>query len=105
MPAMFHVRTAIASSADQVEKPSISSTETDLTTIAQHMFALMLRNITSDGYVVDAPDTGRPSKPGCVIEAPSYPRDTPNIDQNYVYNWVRDAAITAFEIAAAKIPD
>ena len=105
MPAMFHVRTAIASSADQVEKPSISSTETDLTTIAQHMFALMLRNITSDGYVVDAPDTGRPSKPGCVIAAPSYPRDTPNVDQNYVYNWVRDAAITAFEIAAAKIPD
>jgi glucoamylase len=105
MPANFHVRTAIASSADQVEKPSISSTDTNLTAIAPHLFALMLRNITSDGYVIDAPDTGRPSKPGCVIAAPSYPRDTPNVDQNYVYNWVRDAAITTFEIAAANVPD
>jgi glucoamylase len=44
------------------------------------------------------------SKPGCIIAAPSYPANAPGISQDYVYNWVRDAAITALEIAAATSP-
>ncbi|GAA1967930.1 glycoside hydrolase family 15 protein [Microbacterium deminutum] len=42
--------------------------------------------------------------PGCVIAAPSFPADTPGIDEDYVFNWVRDAAIAAMEVAKAGMP-
>jgi len=70
----------------------------------------MLCNLASDGFLfVDPnhPDPNDPqslSLPGCIIAAPSSPVNTPGIDQDYVYNWTRDAAITAIEIAAAKMP-
>jgi glucoamylase len=74
------------------------------------MFSLMLRNVASDGFLfVDPnhPESSDPqsfSVPGCIIAAPSSPANTAGIDQDYVYNWTRDAAITAIEIAAANLP-
>src|ERR1044071_26209 len=67
------------------------------------MYSLMSRNIASDGFIFSDPqapgDYSKDSKPGCVIAAPSFPADTPGIDEDYVFNWVRDGAITAMEIA------
>ena len=85
--------------------PQIALQQSNLPTIAQHMFSLMLRNVASDGFrFTDPGNPGSFSLPGCVIAAPSYPANTPGVDQDYVYNWTRDAAITAMEIAAAKLP-
>jgi glucoamylase len=90
--------------------PQIIWSEAGLPKIAQHMFSLMLRNLASDGFLFVDPNHPDPSDPqsfslpGCVIAAPSFPVNTPGIDQDYVYNWTRDAAIAAIEIAAAKIP-
>ncbi len=74
--------------------------------VAQHMFALMLRNIASDGFVFRDPEADPPvfSKPGCVIASPSYAKNLDIVDQNYVHNWTRDAAVTAVEVAAATQP-
>jgi glucoamylase len=77
----------------------------DLATIAQHMFALMLRNLSSDGYrFTDPTDPSQFSRPGCIIASPSYRASLPTVDQDYVFNWTRDAAITAMELAAAELP-
>ena len=90
--------------------PQIVWTEAGLPKLAQHMFSLMLRNMASDGFqFVDPnhPDPGDPqslSLPGCIIAAPSVPVNTAGINQDYVYNWTRDSAITAMEIAAAQMP-
>ncbi len=79
--------------------------QVDLQAIAQHMFSLMLRNVSSDGLpITDPTDPASFSRPGCVIAAPSYPANQPGVDQDYVFNWTRDAAITAMELAAAAIP-
>lgn len=79
--------------------------QANLQTIAEHMFALMMRNVSSDGFVVSDPlAPGSFSSPGCVIAAPSYPADLSSVNQNYIFNWVRDAALTAIELAAAHIP-
>ena len=80
----------------------------DLPSLAPIMFTFMFRNIASDGFVFSDPqspgDISRDSKPGCVIAAPSFPADTPGIDEDYVFNWVRDGAITAMEVAKADLP-
>jgi glucoamylase len=69
------------------------------------MFLMLMRNVTSDGFVLEDPvNPGKFSLPGCVIAAPSFPANNPAVDQNYVFNWVRDAAITAIEIASANLP-
>jgi glucoamylase len=79
--------------------------QSDLATIAQHMFALMLRNVASDGFVfADPTNPGSFSRPGCVIASPSYPDDLAVVNQNYVFNWTRDAAVTAMELVAANMP-
>jgi glucoamylase len=84
---------------------SLSPAMSALTTIAEHMFSLMLRNIASDGYVFEDPLTpGQFSKPGCILASPSYPADLVTVDQDYVFNWTRDAAITAIELVAANMP-
>lgn len=87
------------------QSPKASYQQTDLSALANYLLLLMLRNVTSDGYVIEDPaDPGQYSAPGCVIAAPSFPANTPGVDQDYVYNWVRDGAITAMEIAAAGLP-
>jgi glucoamylase len=90
--------------------PQIQWDPSGLPTIAQHMYSLMMRNVSSDGFAfADPRDLTTPnlnvfSSPGCVIAAPSFPANTSGIDQDYVYNWTRDAAITAIEISAANQP-
>jgi glucoamylase len=80
----------------------------DLSSLAPIMYTLMFRNLSSDGFVYSDPqwpgDISRDSKPGCIIAAPSFPAETPGIDEDYVFNWVRDGAITALEVAKAVMP-
>jgi glucoamylase len=77
----------------------------DLAAIAEHMFALMFRNVSSDGYAfADPTDPSQFSRPGCIIASPSYHASFSSVDQNYVFNWTRDAAVTAIELAAAELP-
>jgi len=84
---------------------AISPQQSDFTTIAQHMFELMLRNVASDGFVFTDPlAAGSFSTRGCIIASPSYPANLGTLDQDYVFNWTRDAAITAMELAASKLP-
>ena len=85
--------------------PKAAYQQTDLASLAPYMFLMMMRNVTTEGFVLEDPSSpGQFSLPGCVIAAPSFPANTPGVDQNYVFNWVRDAAITALEIAAAGLP-
>ena len=69
------------------------------------MFALMLRNVSSDGFAfADPTDPSQFSRPGCIIASPSYHASFPAVDQDYVFNWTRDAAVVAVELAAAELP-
>ncbi len=77
----------------------------DLQRVAQHMYALMLRNVSSDGFPFTDSTHQLVSLPGCVIAAPSYPANAPGISQDYVFNWVRDAALVALELNAASDPE
>jgi glucoamylase len=98
-------RAGAAPAALTKASPGLAVDQADLSAIAQHMFPLMLRNVASDGFpFADPYAAGQFSRPGCVIAAPSYPSETPGVDQDYVFNWVRDGAITAIELAAAKMP-
>ena len=77
----------------------------DVTSVEGRLLALMLRSVATDGYrFVDPTDASRYSLPGCVLASPSYPVEEAAINQDYVYNWTRDAAVTAFELAAATGP-
>jgi glucoamylase len=83
----------------------LAAEQADFQVLAKHLFSLMLRNIASNGFVFADPlNQGQFSQPGCVIAAPSYPAGQPGVDQDYVFNWTRDAAITAIEIAFAALP-
>jgi glucoamylase len=75
----------------------------NLQTIAQHMYQLMLRNISGAGFLFCDPSNPQAySLPGCVLASPSFPANQPGVDQDYVYNWVRDAAVAAMEVSAAE---
>ncbi|WP_139346738.1 glycoside hydrolase family 15 protein [Sinomonas mesophila] len=80
----------------------------DLPSLVPTMFTFMFRNIASDGFIFSDPqspgDVSRDSRPGCIIAAPSFPAETPGTDEDYVFNWVRDGAITAMEVAKAILP-
>jgi glucoamylase len=79
--------------------------ESRLDVIAQYMLPLMMRNISSAGFRFEDPsDPMKFSEPGAIIASPSYPRNLATINQNYVFNWVRDAAIVAIELAHAELP-
>ena len=79
--------------------------QADQVVIARHMFALMFRNVASDGYAfADPTDPSQFSRPGCIIASPSYHASFPVVDQDYVFNWTRDAAVTAVELATAELP-
>lgn len=69
------------------------------------MLMLMLRNVASSGFSFEDPyRPGVFSLPGCVIASPSYPANLATVDQDYVYNWTRDAAVTATELVHADLP-
>lgn len=77
----------------------------DVTAVTPFVAMLMLRNVATDGWVFADPlDPSRQSRPGCIIASPSFPGEAPDVDQNYVYNWTRDAALVALEIAAGTDP-
>jgi glucoamylase len=91
----------------------------DLARMADYFVPMMMRNIATDGYPFVAPTVfpaerqdGQPqlppeavlSQPGCILASPTYHENLPTVKQNYVYNWVRDAAIVAMELAAADLP-
>jgi glucoamylase len=79
--------------------------QTNLTTVAQYMFWLMFRNVASDGLVFEDPvNAGVLSQPGCVLASPSWENSATNVQQDYVYNWTRDSAIVAIELAAGALP-
>ena len=73
----------------------------DLTEVARRTYGLMIRNISTDGFVFTDSTHTVVSRPGCVIAAPSFPAEAPGTSQDYVFCWVRDAAITAAELVAA----
>jgi glucoamylase len=76
-----------------------TTAQSNLATVAQFMFWLMLRNIASDGFVFEDPvNAGVLSRPGCVLASPSW-ENTAHVSQDYVYNWTRDAAVVAIELA------
>jgi glucoamylase len=88
----------------QYSKAQLAATS-NLTTIAPYMFWLMFRNVASDGYVFEDPvNAGVLSRPGCVLASPSWENNAANVQQDYVYNWTRDAAIVATELAAGTLP-
>src|SRR5262245_28490838 len=81
------------------------SGQSDLSAIAQHLYSLLLRNVATDGFrFTDPLDLGKFSTPGCILASPSYPQNLGTVDQDYVFNWTRDAAITAVELAFAVTP-
>jgi glucoamylase len=72
---------------------------------AVYFLPLMLRNMSSAGYVFTDPANPTSfSAPGCIIASPSYEGNLSAVRQDYVFNWTRDAAVTAMEIAAAGLP-
>ena len=72
--------------------------------IAGHLLSLMLRNVATEVYVfADPVNAGVFSRPGCVIASPSYADHPAAVNQDYIFNWTRDGAITAMELAAAPI--
>ena len=103
---MFARASALSAQAAPTEAVhQVEVAQSDLQAVAQHMFTLMMRNIASDGFTFTDPSNSHAlSLPGCVIAAPSFPANTPGVDQDYVYNWTRDAALTALELAAANLP-
>jgi glucoamylase len=85
--------------------PLAAYQQADLSSLRMYMLFLMMRNVTSSGFVFEDPaNRGSYSLPGSVLAAPSYPANTPGVDQDYVFNWVRDSAITMIEIAEARLP-
>jgi len=85
--------------------PSTSIVPSSLPTVAQYMFWLMFRNIASDGFVFEDPiRAGVLSAAGCVLASPSWENSATHVTQDYVYNWTRDAAVVAIELAHGTLP-
>ncbi|GAA3194784.1 glycoside hydrolase family 15 protein [Dactylosporangium siamense] len=107
-PARTNRSDATSQPRAQVQN-SLAPGTVDLPSLVPLMYALMFRNIASDGFTFSDPqapgDYSKDSRPGCVIAAPSFPADTAGIDEDYVFNWVRDGAITAMEVAHAGLPE
>ncbi len=66
--------------------------QSSLTTIAQHMFSLMLRNMSSDGFMFADPLASNPvarrtfSAPDRIITAPSFPADHGTGGQDHAFD-------------------
>jgi len=88
----------------------VALAQSDLTAIGQYMFWLMFRNVSSDGLVFESPpDPGNQpsppvqSLPGCILASPTWEETGEHVNQDYVYNWTRDAAVVAIELAAGPL--
>jgi glucoamylase len=83
-----------------------SAWDSDLDTVGEILFGLMMRNVASAGLVfIDPHAPKNRSQPGCIIASPSYWTDLADTTkQDYVYYWKRDGAIAAMEIAAPGVP-
>jgi len=82
-----------------------STAQVNLAALAPYFFWLMFRNVASDGLVFEDPvNAGVLSQPGCVLAAPSWENAVSLVRQDYVYNWTRDAAIVAGELARGQLP-
>jgi len=89
----------------QYSNVRVAPAQLNLTTVAQYMFWLIFRNVASDGFVFeDSLNTGVPSQHGCILASPSWENSATHVTQDYVYNWTRDAAIVAIELAAGALP-
>ena len=85
--------------------PSTSIAPASLPTVAEYLFWLMFRNVASDGFVFEDPiRAGVVSAPGCVLASPSWENTATHVSQDYVYNWTRDAAVVAIELAHGTVP-
>lgn len=86
-------------------QPAASLDAGDPSGVAPYMLALMLRNVATADYAIPDPYVpGAFSAPGCVIASPSYvgyPGNVAVIEQDYVFNWTRDAAMTVSELICA----
>jgi glucoamylase len=107
MPATHPGATGASSAAPKLQYSTVtvSASQLNLTTVAPYLFWLMLRNVASDGFVFEDPDPAREdvlSAPGCILAAPRYTQTPPR--QDYVYNWTRDAAVVAIELANGPLP-
>ena len=88
--------------APQYQTISLSFEQVDFEKVAEYLLVLMLRNVSSTGYSFTDPWYPTvESAPGCIIASPSYNitrddsvtiEDDPNVKQNYIFNWTRDAA-------------
>ena len=91
---------------------SAGSAGADPSCVAPYMLSQMQRNIASACFVITDTSGASPllSSPGCVIASPSYKgyaRGVVPVDEDYVYNWTRDAAIAVSEVlhsAPALLP-
>ena len=79
--------------------------QSDLTVLPQYLLPLMMRNLATDGFrFTDPSDPGQFSAAGCIVASPSYSRSQNDVTQDYVFNWTRDAAVAAMELAFAHEP-
>ena len=89
----------------QYSKVQLAVAQPNLTTIAPYLFWLMFRNVASDGFVFEDPiRSGVLSAPGCILASPSWENTQVHVTQDYVYNWTRDAAVVAIELANGTLP-
>ena len=107
MPATHPGATGSSSTGPKLQYSTVtaSASQSNLTTVAPYLFWLMFRNVASDGFVFEDPDPTREdvlSAPGCILAAPRYTQTHPS--QDYVYNWTRDAAVVAIELANGTLP-
>jgi glucoamylase len=89
----------------QYSTVTASASQSSLTAVAPFLFWLMFRNVASDGFVFEDPiRAGVLSAPGCILAAPSWENTQTHVTQDYVYNWTRDAAVVAIELANGTLP-
>ena len=89
----------------QYSTVTASASQSNLVTVAPYLFCLMFRNVASDGFVFEDPTReGVLSAPGCILASPSWENTQTHVNQDYVYNWTRDAAVVAIELANGTAP-
>ena len=89
----------------QYSTVTTSISQSNLTTLTPYLFWLMFRNVASDGFVFEDPiRSGVQSAPGCILASPSWENTQTHVTQDYVYNWTRDAAVVAIELANGTLP-